>query len=98
MVLAPATVLTGTVKEPQFGRVRVSPLAQVIFSDRTSDSGAAADPDNTGYQRILLSPGLECRLNRIAIYADAELPVYQHFTGNQLAAPVMLKAILSYMF
>ena len=82
----------------QFGRVRVSPLAQVIFSERTSDSGAAADPDNTGYQRILLSPGLECRLNRIAIYADAELPVYQHFTGNQLAAPVMLKAILSYMF
>jgi Putative MetA-pathway of phenol degradation len=82
----------------QFGRVRVSPLAQVIFSERTSDSGAAAAPDNTGYQRLLLSPGIECQLNRVALYADAEFPVYQHFTGNQLTAPVMFKAILSYMF
>jgi hypothetical protein len=31
-------------------RLRISPLAQVIFSERTGDSGAAADPANTGYQ------------------------------------------------
>ena len=58
----------------------------------------AADPANTGYQRILLSPGIECRLHPVKIYADAEFPVYQNFTGNQLAAPVLFKVILSYMF
>ena len=78
--------------------VKITPVAQVIFSERTSDSGAAADPANTGYQRILLSPGIECHLHPLTLYADAEFPVYQNFTGNQLAAPVLFKVILSYMF
>jgi len=80
------------------GRVKISPVAQVIFSERTSDSGAAADPDNTGYQRILLSPGIEFHIHPVKIYADAEFPVYQNFTGNQLAAPVLFKVSLSFMF
>jgi hypothetical protein len=80
------------------GRVKISPLAQVIFSERTDDSGAAADSDNTGYQRIMLSPGIEFHIHPVKIYADAEFPVFQNFTGNQLAAPAMFKVSLSYMF
>jgi hypothetical protein len=80
------------------GRVRILPLAQVLFSERTGDSGVAADPGDTGYQRILLSPGIELHIHPVIIYADAEIPVYQNFTGNQLAAPVLFKVILSYMF
>ncbi len=78
--------------------VRISPVAQVIFSERTGDTGAAADPANTGYQRIMLSPGIECRFHSLTFYGDAEFPVYQNFTGNQLAAPVLFKVILSVMF
>jgi hypothetical protein len=80
------------------GRVSITPLAQVIFSERTSDNGAAANPDNSGYQRIMLSPGIEFHIHPVIIYADAEFPVYQNFTGNQLAAPVLFKASLSFMF
>lgn len=81
------------------GHVKVSPLAQVIFSERTSDSGAnSANPVASGYQRILLSPGIEFDIHPVKIYADAELPVYQHFIGNQLAAPVLFKVSISYMF
>jgi hypothetical protein len=80
------------------GRVSITPLAQVIFSERTSDSGAAADPDNSGYQRIMLSPGIEVHIHPVIIYADAEFPVFQNFTGNQLAAPVLFKASVSFMF
>jgi len=80
------------------GRVRISPLAQVIFSERTSDSGSAADSDNSGYQRLMLSPGVEFHIHPVKIYADAEFPVYQNFTGNQLAAPVLFKVSLSFMF
>jgi hypothetical protein len=80
------------------GRLRISPLAQVIFSERTGDIGAAANAANSGYQRILLSPGVEFHLHPVVFYADAEFPVYQNFTGNQLAAPVLFKVILSVMF
>ena len=89
------------------GPVKISPLAQVIFSERTSDSGANAaggandDPTGgvcSGYQRLMLSPAIEFHIHKVTVYADAEFPVYQHFTGNQLAAPVLFKVILSYMF
>ena len=80
------------------GRVKISPVGQVIFSERTSDSGAAANPDNSGYQRILLSPGIEFHIHPVKIYADVEIPVFQNFTGNQLVAPVLFKVSLSFMF
>ena len=80
------------------GRARISPLAQVIFSERTSDHGSNASPDDTGYQRLMLSPGIEFHIHPVKIYADAEFPVFQHFTGNQLAAPVMFKLSASWMF
>ena len=80
------------------GRVKIAPLAQVIFSERTGDTGPNADPENSGYQRILLSPGVEFHIHPVKIYADAEFPVYQNFTGNQLAAPVMFKLSVSWMF
>jgi hypothetical protein len=80
------------------GRVKISPVAQVIFSERTGDSGAAANPDNSGYQRILLSPGVEVHMHPVKLYADVELPVYQNVTGNQVMAPVLFKVSLSFMF
>lgn len=80
------------------GPARIAPLAQIIFSQRWHDSGSNASPDNTGYQRLMLSPGIEVHIQPVKIYADAELPVFQHFTGNQLAAPLMFKVSVSYSF
>jgi hypothetical protein len=80
------------------GRVRISPVAQAIFSYRSHDSGANADPDNSGYERIILSPGIEFHIHPVKIYADVEVPVFQNFTGNQVAAPVLFKVSMSYMF
>jgi hypothetical protein len=78
--------------------VRITPLAQVIGSWRSHDDGPAADPDNTGYGRIILSPAIEIDVHPMRIYGDVEFPVYQDFTGHQLAAPAMFKFIASYMF
>ena len=80
------------------GRVRISPVAQAIFSYRSSDSGDAADPENSGYERLLLSPGVEFHIHPVKIYADVELPVFQNVNGNQLVAPVLVKVNVSYMF
>jgi hypothetical protein len=78
---------------------KIVPVAQAIFSERTSDGGAAsAHPVGSGFQRLLLSPGIEVDVHKLKFYADAEVPVYQHFTGNQLAAPVLIKATVAYAF
>jgi len=94
--------------------VHITPLAQVIASVRTSDSGNYSSggmydvnnnpPGNpvggrsSGYQRILLSPGIEFDIHKVSVYADVELPVFQDFVGNQLVAPFLFKMYVSYMF
>lgn len=82
----------------RLGRVQITPIAQVIYSERTSDSGPAADSPATGYERILMSPGLEVNIHPVHIYADVELPVFQNFAGNQLAASILYKFAITYMF
>jgi hypothetical protein len=79
--------------------VRISPLAQVLGSYRAQDSGnEAANPVASGYTRLLLSPGIEFDFHPVMVYADAELPVYEHVNGNQLVSPVLIKFIVSFRF
>ncbi len=81
------------------GSVKLVPVGQLLFSERTSDSGAnAASPTASGYQRLLLSPGIEVDAHPLKFYADVEFPVYQNFTGDQLSAPVLLKVSMAWMF
>ncbi len=80
------------------GRVEISPVAQVIGVWRGRNNGAAAAPDDSGYQRVLLAPGIEFNLRPVKIYADVEIPVYQNVSGNQLIAPILFKVSASYTF
>jgi opacity protein-like surface antigen len=89
------------------GKVYITPVAQVIPSERTSDTGSWAsggvnDPPvgeiDSGYQRILLSPGIEFDIHPVMIYADAEFDVLQLSRGNQLVSPVLFKVAVSYKF
>jgi hypothetical protein len=80
------------------GRAQITPIAQLIFSDRTHDNGSQADVSDTGYQRLMIAPGLEVHIHPFIIYADIEVPVMQHYTGFQLTASVLYKFSLSYMF
>lgn len=78
--------------------VKIAPLAQVINSWRTHDSGSNSDPADTGYNRIFLSPGVELNIYDASIYADFEYPVYQNMKGNQLVSPNTFKIITAYNF
>jgi len=83
-------------------------LLQVIGSDRLHDSGVNADPPNSGYRRVLLSPGLEADVGKWKFYGDAEFRLYHYAnaapsvayegTQGQLVAPFLLKLIVSYSF
>jgi hypothetical protein len=79
-----------------FGNAQISPIVQAIVSYRGHDGGLTGDPDNTGYTRLLLSPGMKADFGTWKLYGDVEVPVAQNVEGNQLIAPVAVKLIASY--
>lgn len=77
---------------------KVAPVLQIIASYRLHDSGPAADPADSGYQRVLFAPGIQLEFTDVKLYGDVEIPVYQHVNGNQLVAPVLVKFVVSHSF
>jgi hypothetical protein len=81
------------------GNVAIVPFAQVLLAGKTSDRGAnSAQPVASGYQRVLLSPGLELMMHPFMIYADVEIPVWQNMRGDQLVASAMFKLVIAFSF
>ncbi|MGN6515242.1 MAG: hypothetical protein ACTHLR_05310 [Rhizomicrobium sp.] len=81
------------------GDVGIAPALQAVMSYRGHDGGAAGEPGDTGYARALVAPGVALsHASGWKLYADVELPVWQHVTGNQLVAPVAFKMIVSRAF
>jgi hypothetical protein len=78
------------------GDVQITPMVQAVSAIRGRDHGAEADPLNTGYARVLLSPGVEFTWNQWSVYANVAFPVYQFVNGNQLIAPQQFTMVLSY--
>ena len=91
---------------------KITPLGQVIVSHRDNDTGTGADPYNSGFDRVMLSPGIEFTKvideanNRVVkLYFDIEVPVYYRAnaannagTEGQLVAPYLIKLVASYNF
>ena len=91
---------------------KITPLGQVIISHRDADSGTGSDPFNSGFDRVMLSPGIEFTKvldeanNRVLkTYFDIEVPVYYRAnatnnagTEGQLVAPYLIKLVTSYNF
>jgi hypothetical protein len=81
------------------GRLTIAPIAQLKFSYRAEDTGAnASNPVASGFERVIVAPGLELDLHPFSVYADVELPLYERFTGDQLAAKSLFRVNVSYMF
>ena len=91
---------------------KITPLGQVIISHRNRDTGTGSDPFNSGFDRVMLSPGIEFTKvldeanNRVGkVYFDIEVPVYYRAnaannagTEGQLVAPYLLRLTASYNF
>jgi hypothetical protein len=94
------------------GLDKITPLFQLIASHRDHDRGDGADPLNTGFDRLMISPGVEFTKvldeanNRVLkFYVDVEIPVYYRVnaannagTEGQLISPYLLKMVTSYNF
>ncbi len=79
---------------------KVAPVLQIIGSHRQPDAGAAAFPNDTGFDRLFISPGIEFTKvlsdadnKTFKIYGDVEIPIYQRTNGNQVVAPALFKVV-----
>jgi len=92
---------------------KITPVAQIIGSHRGHDRGDAADPFNSGFDRLMISPGIELTKvldetndRVLKVYFDVEIPFYYRANASvndagsegQLIAPVMFKLVTSYNF
>jgi len=77
------------------GKIKIAPLAQVIGSNRWSDTGENSNHADSGYKRIILAPGVEFDVTNWRVYADVGFPVYQNVNGNQLVAQELYKLNIS---
>jgi hypothetical protein len=78
-----------------FGLDKITPLAQFIISHRANDTGDAADPYNSGFDRIMISPGIEFTKvldeanNRVfKLYVDVEIPIYYRTNAADNGGPL----------
>lgn len=95
----PGTELDATVgiyyEQWQIRDVNITPITQMIGTYRLNDRGPNASAEDSGYKRILFSPGIEVSKGANRLFASISVPVYDDVKGNQLTAPVMLKVKLS---
>lgn len=86
----------------------IAPVLQLITSIRGHDSGENANPLNSGYERMLIDPGVSLRLKKVRFDADVAIPLYQHVnfdpagvgqgSAGQLVSRVMAKFQVTYDF
>jgi len=76
----------------------IAPVLTVLFSERWKDSGSEADPDNTGFTRVIIAPAVQFTYADIQLYAQVGFPVYEHMNGNQLVAKEYYKFSIGYNF
>ncbi len=79
-------------------QVKIAPLLQAVASYRGHDGGTLGHPGDSGYTRLVLSPGIEADFQRVTVYFDVGLPVYVNTSGNQLVASKFYRLNLSYHF
>ena len=92
---------------------KIAPVLQLIGSHRVRDGGDAADPLNSGFDRVMVAPGIEFtkvvdEFNKrvMKFYADVEIPIYYRTNAGlnpagsegQLIAPIMYRLLASYNF
>ena len=78
--------------------VTVAPVLQLSASYRDYDAGEMARPDDTGYSRVLVTPGIEVDTGNVTAFLDVGLPLYTNVRGNQLIGSQFWRFNLSYRF
>ena len=76
----------------------VAPLLQLGASWRGHDGGTLGHPDDSGYSRVFLTPGVQVDAGKVRLYADVARSLYTNASGNQLMASTLFKLSVSVHF
>ena len=76
--------------------VKVAPVLQISATYRGHDGGAFGHPGDSGYTRLLATPGIEADVGRVSVFLDVGLPVFVNVSGNQLVSSAFWRLNLSY--
>ncbi len=92
---------------------KIAPLVQIIASHRQHDSGPAADPLNSGFDRLMFSPessSPRCwtrstsacssfiSMSKIPIYYRTNAAINDSGSEGQLISPYLIRTVASYNF
>ncbi len=78
--------------------VKVAPVLSMNASYRGHDGGTLGHPGDSGYERLLVTPGVQVNVDQLSVYVDVGFPVYVNSSGNQLVASQFYRINLSYRF
>jgi hypothetical protein len=78
--------------------VKIAPVLQLSASYRGHDGGPDGHPEDSGYIRLLVTPGIEADIGHVSAYLDVGLPVYVNSSGNQLVASEFYRLNVAYHF
>jgi hypothetical protein len=76
----------------------LAPILQLVSAYRAHDGASQGDPQNTGYTRVLLTPGLELDYGRTRVYADVGRALCTNVSSNQLVVRTLIKVSVSVQF
>jgi hypothetical protein len=72
---------------------------QLNYLAKGRDSGANAEPDDSGQRIVTLSPGINWAVTRdVQLYAFVQVPIYQAVNGVQLTADYAVAAGIGWRF
>ena len=78
--------------------VKIAPVLEVSASYRGHDGGPLGHPDQSGYTRVVVNPGVEADIGHVTVFFDVGFPVYVNVTGDQLVASQLYRLNVAYHF
>jgi hypothetical protein len=76
--------------------VKIAPVLSLNATYRGHDGGPLGDPGDSGYTRLLVTPGVEADFAKLSVYVDVGFPVIRNSSGNQLVSDEFWRMNLSY--
>jgi hypothetical protein len=76
----------------------LTPYLQLSWDYRGHDGGPSGHPDESGYDRLVVTPGLQLNVHHWSAFLDVGFPAWVNVTGNQLTAFPLYQLNVSYHF
>ncbi len=76
--------------------VKIAPVLQINGTYRGHDGGPDGHPEDSGYTRLLVNPGVQLDVSKMSVFVDVGLPLITNVSGNQLVSSQFWRVNVSY--